>query len=72
MNQEISSEINFKLIKKIESKRPVKIIVYENSYKKVKCLNENENVVEIKGQLKYIKEVLEYLIKKLCKDKNIK
>jgi hypothetical protein len=38
----------------------------------VKCLSENENVVEIKGQLKYIKEVLEYLIKKLCKDKNIK
>ena len=72
MNQEISSEINFKLIKKIESKRPVKIIVYEDSYKKVKCLSENENVVEIKGQLKYIKEVLEYLIKKLCKDKNIK
>ena len=49
MNQEISSEIDLKLIKKIESKRPVKIMVYEDSHKKVKCLSENENVVEIKG-----------------------
>ena len=68
MNEEITSKIDSKIIKKIESKRKVKLILYEDSHRKVRCLNKNENVLEIQGQLKDIKEVLEYLIKKLCKN----
>ena len=49
MNEEISSKIDKKLIKKLELKKKVKVIVYEDSYRKVRCLSRNENVVEIRG-----------------------
>jgi hypothetical protein len=56
----------------METKRKVKVILYEDSYRKVRCLSRNENVVELKGKLKEIKEILEYMFKKLCKSKTIK
>ena len=33
----------------MEAKRKVKVILYEDSYRKVRCLGRNENVVELKG-----------------------
>lgn len=49
INEEITQKINYKFIRKMEAKRKVKVILYEDSYRKVRCLGRNENVVELKG-----------------------
>lgn len=67
-NEEITELVDKKMIKKIEKKNNLKLIVYEDSYRKVRCLNRNENVIEFKGKLIDVKEGIQRMIKKLCKN----
>ena len=70
LSDQINELINKKMVIKQADKHGVHMIQFYNSYRKVKCLGKNENVVELRGKIRDVKEGVEYLIRKLCEDRN--
>ena len=70
LSDQINELINKKMVIKQADKHGVHMIQFYNSYRKVKCLGKNENVVELRGRMRDVKEGVEYLIRKLCEDRN--